>query len=87
MFEPLSTLFSGRSKEIGATDLKYLVQNYLRDQLKSNDLYCHSVHDGVAVIRTVSPTLQQEIRLLEHDLKRELLKEADYTLKSIRVVS
>ncbi len=86
MFEPLLALFKDGPKHIQASDLKYLVQNYLREQLKTEAIHCHSVQDGIAVVRTTSPTLHQEIRLLEHDLKQELAKEAKYELKAVKVI-
>lgn len=85
MFHPLQSLF--RHTKIGweEVDIKYYMERYLHTKVKSDQLYCEKVHGGVAVVRVGSATLQQEIMLLEFDIRREVLAATNYRIRQLVV--
>lgn len=88
MWQSLSSLFSDKEKLTWQeVDIKYFIQDYLRQMIKSDQVFCHSVQGGQAVVYSVSPVLQQEIRLLEYDLRRVVKTHTGYTLAKLRVLS
>ena len=87
MFQPLGNLFEKERISWQESDVKYFVQNFLRSMVHSDGLYCHDVVKGTITVRVSSPTLVQEVRLLEHDLRLALEKEATYALKKLKVVT
>lgn len=87
MLELLSTLFT-RDRSSGTwseEDLRYLVQNFLRAKTRSDQIYCYQVQGGAVSLRVGSPTLQQEVRLLEYDLKKEIEDQAGYSVTSLHL--
>ena len=87
MFQPLGNLFKKEQVSWQESDIKYFVQDFLRSMVHSDGLYCQDVVKGSVTVRVSSPTLVQEVRLLEHDLRVALEKEATYTLKKLRIVT
>ncbi len=88
MFQPLSSLFSNREKLTWQeVDVRYFIQDYLRRTIKSDQVLCQSVQAGRAVVWAASPVLQQEIRLLEYDVRRIVKAHTGYTLSTIKVLS
>ncbi len=89
MLQSISTLFEDAKRERVAwsdADVRHGVQEYLRDVLLSDRVYCQGVSGGVVVVRVGSPALHLEANLLERDVRLFLKKDARYSLKSIRVV-
>lgn len=87
MFQPLGNLFKKDKVTWQESDVKYFVQDFLRSMVRSDGLYCHDVTKGMITVRVNSPTLVQEVRLLEHDLRIALEKEATYTLRKLKIVT
>lgn len=85
MFQPLHTLFSRETFAWQEGDLRHLIQDFLRRQVRSDALYCDQVKGGVATVRVASPALQQTATLLEFDLGKEMAEKANYTLTKLRV--
>lgn len=83
--EPIQLLFlreRGGQPEAG---VRYLAQDFLRQRLKSEAVYCDSADKGVLVVRVGSPGLQQAAKLLEWDLARQLQETAQYRLEKLQV--
>lgn len=74
-----------RRAALGAADVKYFVERYLRQKVKSEKVICEKIKGGRVEVRTASPTLQQEVYLLEYDLKLALNKELNFKLKELKV--
>lgn len=74
-----------KSRVLEASDVRHFIERYLSAKVSSNQIICDRVRGGRVVIRVGSPTLQQEVYLLEYDLAQELAREANYKLKSLRV--
>lgn len=87
MFHPLSSLF--RKTKLGweEADIKFFIQRYFQEKIKTEALYCEKVHNGVAVVRVASPVAQQEVTLLEFDLMRDLRAQTQYKLRQLIVYS
>lgn len=86
MFQILGDLFRGSDASWREEDIKYFIQDYLRGMAKSEGVYCQHVKDGVATVRVDTPTMQQEIHLLEYDLKQAVAEKTQYTLKSLKIL-
>ena len=87
MFQPLNTLFkqSAAVKVWDESDLKYLAQAYIREELKTDNIYCAGTVSGVISIRVKSPTLKQAVQLLEYDIQQHMAQHAKYTFKKLDV--
>ncbi|MBI1834138.1 MAG: hypothetical protein HYR90_04935 [Candidatus Andersenbacteria bacterium] len=87
MFKPLSELFSSSQKDgVPQADLKIFIEEWFRQHLKSEKVYCASVSGSRAIVRVGSPTLFQEAYVLRWDLCAELEKVAGYTLKDLSII-
>jgi hypothetical protein len=88
VFQPLASLFRDKKRASWQEgDIKYFIQDYLRRTTRSDQLYCQAVNNGRATVQVSSPMLQQEVRLLEYDLRQVLKSEANYRLKELQVIS
>ncbi len=89
MLELLSSLLARERSPgtWGEEDLRYVVQGWLRAKTKSDQVYCYRVRSGVVSLHVGSPTLQQEVRLLEYDLKKEVANKAGYAITSLRLTT
>lgn len=87
-FKPVGALLKkdGERPLLDEVDVKHFIERYLKKELAANTLYCESVEGGRAQVRVGSPILQQEVCLLEHDIKQALAQELDYSLKSVKVI-
>ena len=87
MFQSLGKLFQQPSdvKIWDESDLKYLAQTYIRDELRSQHIYCAGTQAGILSIRVNSPTLQQAVHLLEYDLRQHMVNHAKYVFKKLDV--
>ena len=87
MFKPLSELFEGKGKGVQQGDVRAFIHNWLQQRLATDKVYCVEVVGRHAVIRVGTPVLFQEVYLAKRELQQILEKEADFTLKDIRIVS
>ena len=86
MFHPLANLFSKPSNiGWGKNDIKYFIQNYLRERLKTDSLYCDEVGDEIAHIRVNTAALKQEIILLAYDLSQKLKQDTGFQLTNLKI--
>lgn len=86
MLHPLSSLFK-RPEKVGwqECDVRYAIQDYLRQKLNTDALYCDEVKAGRVSVRVSGAVYQQEIRLIEEDLKKEIKTKTDYVINLLRV--
>lgn len=86
-FKPIGALFRKNGQPLwDEVDVKYFIERYLRSKLSTDALYCEEVRGGRARIRVNLPILQQEVCLMEYDVKRALKKKLHYTLKEIKTI-
>lgn len=86
MYKPLSFLFKNhQSVPLTEEDIRHLIQEYLRRQLKSEAVYCEKVQTGCATVRVGSPGLQQAAKILEYDIQQTVKKESGYTVVKLTV--
>ncbi len=85
MFHPLSALFKRTNFGWEEADVKYFIQQYFQQKIKTDALYCEKVNNGVAVVRVATATAQQEAMLLEFDLTRDLFRQTKYHLRQLIV--
>lgn len=89
MFQPLAKLFPSDKKNQAhawlESDRRYFIQDWLRGQLKTEQIYCESVRANTAAIRVATPTLYQAVVLLEYDLNLALIAEGQEKITKLRV--
>lgn len=87
MFQPLSSLFS-RKKPVRyeEVDVRHFVQRFLRDLVRTEALYCEQAHTGLVVVRVASPSVQQEVLLLESDVRQALADSLGFSMHTFRVI-
>ncbi len=87
MFEPIKNVFlsSEKPKIWEESDLRILVQDFLRERLLVQAVYCDEIKKGVARVRVGSSANRQEVYLLEFEIKSHLQKMAKYKLNKIVV--
>lgn len=61
------------------------MQEWLRRELKTEDVLCEDVKGGVAEIRVGSAVLGQEVRVIFYQLQKEVERQSDEKLKELRV--
>jgi hypothetical protein len=83
MFHPLQQLFKKTASHWDEADISFFIERYLRQELKTEALYCERVHGGVASVRCGSPALQQAALLSEFELQQLLRTETGYELTRI----
>lgn len=66
-------------------DVRFFVQNFLRDRMRTEQLYCERVVDDTAFVRVASPAARQEVLLWQFDLVEALEKRAGIRLIKIVV--
>ncbi len=87
VFHPLHSLFTQkRNLTWQESDLRHFVEQWLRDKVRSQALYCERLQNGEAKIRVNSPLLQQEVLLSEFALKTYIEQETGYRLKRLQVI-
>lgn len=87
MWQGLDRLFRAR-KSAGPwseADVRYWVNQFLAQEVKSNDVYCESASAGQLVVRVTSALLKQEVLLLEYDLRRALKEQGQWHLTELVV--
>lgn len=86
MWHPLGSLFK-RPAAAGwsEVDIRYLVQDYIQRELKTDDVWCESVKDGRAILHVASPILVQQVRLLTFDIQRAVQEKTGYELHNIHI--
>lgn len=72
-----------RTWEWDEVDVRHFVQNWLRQETHTQELYCERVREGKVYVRAVSPAVRQAVRLLEYDLRLVLREQADFTLEEL----
>jgi hypothetical protein len=86
MLHPLAELLSDkRSLRWDEVDVRYYIEEWLRQRLYSDFVYCDTVSDGAVAIRVQGALQHQEALLFEYDLKQALKKECGYSLKGLIV--
>lgn len=86
-FKPIGALFRKNNQPLwDEVDVKYFIERYLRSELSTDALYCEGVRGNRAQIRVSSPLLQQEVCLMEYDVKQALKEKLHYTLKEIKTI-
>lgn len=85
MFTPLQSLFASTPHKASVEDVKYFIQEWLKRELKSERVLCEAVEGDRAHIRVGSPTLKQEMLLLQPDLEEALTHELAYQVRHWRV--
>lgn len=68
------------------SDARHFVQAWLREQTRTEEVYCVSFQGGVATIQAASPAVRQATQLLEYDLREVLGREGGPELKEVKVV-
>lgn len=86
MFQSLQQLFAKQPAGVGDYDVRHLVQRYLQQVLKTDQVICQGMQRGVAHIRVGNPALYEAVCLLEYDVRCFLKAQAEYELKKVRVV-
>lgn len=85
-----SSLNKKKNRDIGSafaeSDLKYLIQNWLRNQLQNDAIYCDKVDGGRVSVRVGSPAGAQAIKLAEYELIEYVRQDIEYEVKGITVV-
>lgn len=86
MWHPLSSLFK-QPQQAGWTevDIRYVVQDYLQQELKAHGIYCESVKDGRAIVRVAQPALVQQVQLLLFDVQRTVKERCGYELLEVKI--
>ncbi len=86
MWHPLGSLFK-RPAQAGwsEVDIRYVVQDYIQRELKTDGVYCESVLNGRALLRVSAPSLVQQVRLLTFDIQRAVQEKTGYELLDIHI--
>ena len=84
-FHPLGELFTKEQTEWRPEDVRHYIQHFLREQLKTDALYCDEFVNGVASVRVATPTVAHATHLLEYDLAQAVLADTKKELASLRV--
>jgi hypothetical protein len=85
MFKPLQSLFSSTPPQAGPADAKYFIQEWLQGELKTDGVLIEGVQGGAVHVRVKTPTLKQEVLLLQYDLEQALKRDLKFTLKNLKV--
>ena len=84
-FHPLGDLFERTPTKWQAEDVRHYIQQYLRRELKTEQLYCDELTTGVARVRVATPATAHAAHLLEYDLARDLRDDTKQELKQLKV--
>ena len=84
-FHPLSTLLDRSALTWTESDVRWLVQLWLRKKLKTDRLYCDSVAEGRAQIRVTSAALKQEVLLEQPEVIQAVAEQTTYILQGLVV--
>ena len=86
MLHPLYSLFK-RPERMGwqESDVRYAIQDFLRQRLNTDALYCDEVKEGKISIRVSGAAFQQEIRLMEEELKEEIQEKTNYVINVLKI--
>lgn len=86
MFHPLGSLFTQpHNLQWNDVDVRYYIQDFLRQHVRSESVYCDVFHEGVAEVRVGSSALQQVAQLCEYDLAQSLQVATGRTLIKLKV--
>lgn len=85
MLQPISHLFNEKKFVWDKTDTRHFVQAWLRERLKTEELYCEQVAGGQATIRAESPADRMMVLVLEYDLNQALKEAGGEPLKKLKV--
>lgn len=61
-------------------DVKYFIQNFFRQELKSDGVVCEMVEGDKAHVRVATATLKQEVILMQRDVEELLEEQLDYKI-------
>jgi len=85
MFQPLQSLFQNVPKSTHVSDVRFFVQDWFRDQLKSEAVLCELVERGQLHIRVATPAQKQEVVLLQSDLEDILQDQFSFTVTGWKI--
>ncbi len=86
-FKPIGALFRKSNQPLWYEFyVRYFIERYFRSELSTDALYCEGVRGNKAQVRVNSPLLQQEVCLMEYDVKQALREKLHYTLKEIKII-
>lgn len=66
-------------------DVRYAIQNFLRQRLNTDALYCDEVKEGKVSVRVNGAVFQQEVRLIEEELKEEIQEKTGYIINVLKI--
>lgn len=66
-------------------EVGWFVQQWLRERLKTELLYCDSLQGGKAEVRVSSAALKQETLLCQPDVVRAVAEQTTYSLQGLIV--
>lgn len=86
MWHPLGSLFK-KPAQAGWSeiDIRYVVQEYIQRELKTDGVYCESVLNGRAILRVSNPALIQQVHLLTFDIQKVVQEKTGYELRDIHI--
>lgn len=86
MWHPLGSLFK-RPAVVGWSeiDIRYVVQDYIQQALRSPTVFCESVKDGRAFIRGATPLQVQQLHLLTFDIQQAVQQKTGYEITDLKV--
>jgi hypothetical protein len=87
MFKSLKDLFAHQPRKAvwEEEDIRILTQDFLKEKLLTQAVYCDEARLGVLKIRVGSSANQQEVTLLEYELKEYLAEKSGYEVKRLIV--
>ncbi len=84
MLKSIASLLDNKKTKVEEQDVGYFVGDYLKKRLKNGGVYCEKVGSGKAWVVVPGATLQQEILMIENELKAAVKNELNYKL--VRIV-
>lgn len=87
-FQPLAGFLKQEGKRVWQeSDRRYFIEQFLRSQLHTSELYCEEARAGVVVVRAPGAADRQMVYLLQYDLDQALQGAAAWPLKRLVVVA
>lgn len=87
MLQPLSAIIDNkRAAAWEESDARHFIQQWLREQTKTQQLYCENFRGSVAQIRAASPAVRMTAKILEYDLRQALASAGGPELKEVKVM-
>jgi hypothetical protein len=85
MWQPLGQLFKKRDAGVEEDDIRYFVERVITQMTGSQEVRCVQARGGIVIIKTADAFIQQEVRLLEYDLRAILLKDFSFKMKVLKI--